>query len=75
MDQRKRKMMAPVAITVVFLVYLGVYGAAVLAASSLTPAMLAAAVPVLALGGGMVYVLRERIREIRSGEEDDLDNY
>ena len=33
------------------------------------------ALPLIALGGGMVYTLRSRIKEIRSGEEDDLDNY
>ena len=29
----------------------------------------------IALGIGMVYVLKTRIKEIRSGEEDDLNNY
>ena len=29
----------------------------------------------LALSGVSVYVLIERIQEVRSGEEDDLDNY
>jgi hypothetical protein len=33
------------------------------------------AVPLAALGVGMVCVLRTRIREIRSGEEYDLGNY
>ena len=32
-------------------------------------------VDVAALGVGMVYTLRARIKEIRSGEEDDLGNY
>ena len=29
----------------------------------------------VALGIGMVYTLKSRIKEIRSGEEDDLGNY
>lgn len=29
----------------------------------------------LAICGALIYVLVERIREIHSGEEDDLDNY
>ena len=33
------------------------------------------AVLMLALAAGMITVLKERIREIRKGEEDDLDNY
>ena len=32
-------------------------------------------IPLVALGIGMVVVLKERIREIKSGEEDDLEKY
>ena len=38
-------------------------------------AMLLLAIPLVALGIGMVVVLKERIREIKSGEEDDLEKY
>ena len=41
----------------------------------LCPVMLLIAVPLVALGIGMVYTLKSRIKEIRSGEEDDLGNY
>ena len=32
-------------------------------------------IPLVLLGIGSIYTLYTRIREIRSGEEDDLDNY
>ena len=73
---KKRKLAAPIVISV--LVGLWLLGYAVLI--FLVPAiplwikLLGAAIP-LALLGGTIYVLWERIKEIRSGEEDDLDNY
>ena len=39
------------------------------------PLVILLGIPLVLLGAGMVYVLITRIREIRSGEEDDLDNY
>ena len=76
MDQHKKKMIAPVFITVLFLVYLAIYGfLMVKAASQAGVVLLLLGIPLVVLGGGMVYVLIARIREIRSGEEDDLGNY
>ena len=73
---KKRKLAAPIVISV--LVGLWLLGYAVLI--FLVPAiplwikLLGAAIP-LALLGVTISVLCERIKEIRSGEEDDLDNY
>ena len=73
---KKRKLAAPIVISV--LVGLWLLGYAVLI--FLVPAiplwikLLGAAIP-LELLGVTIYVLCERIKEIRSGEEDDLDNY
>ena len=73
---KKRKLAAPIVISV--LVGLWLLGYAVLI--FLVPAiplwikLLGATIP-LALLGVTIYVLCERIKEIRSGEEDDLDNY
>ena len=73
---KKRKLAAPIVISV--LVGLWLLGYAVLI--FLVPAiplwikLLGAAIP-LALLGVTIYVLCERIKEIRSGEEDALDNY
>ncbi len=73
--EHTKKMVAPIVITVLFLVYLAVYAAILLVASDWSPVTILCAVPLIALGIGMIYVLKERISEIRSGEEDDLDNY
>ena len=75
MKDHKKKMIAPIVITVVFLLYLVIYGRFLLAAAEFSPVMLLAAIPLAALGIGMIQVLKERINEIRSGEEDDLSNY
>ena len=71
----KKKMIAPVIITVIFLLYLIVYLIAVAMTTRLSPGMLLLSIPLVALGIGMVYTLKARIDEIRSGEEDDLSDY
>ena len=75
MNDHRKKMIAPIVITILFLIYLVVYGILVVMAAQFQPFMLLLAIPLAALGIGMVYVLLTRIREIRSGEEDDLSNY
>ena len=73
--EHRKKMLAPVVITAVFILYLIGYGIALAVATEWSPVMLLIAVPLVALGIGMVYTLKSRIKEIRSGEEDDLGNY
>lgn len=73
--EHRKKMLAPVVITAVFILYLIGYGIALAVATEWSPVMLLIAVPLIALGIGMVYTLKSRIKEIRSGEEDDLGNY
>ena len=73
--EHRKKMLAPVVITAIFILYLIGYGIALAVATEWSPVMLLIAVPLIALGIGMVYTLKSRIKEIRSGEEDDLDNY
>ena len=68
-------MIAPVIITILFLLYLTGYGIALAAAAEWNPIMILVALPLVALGVGMVYTLKTRIKEIRSGEEDDLGKY
>ena len=75
MTKHGKKMLAPILITIVFLLYLSVYVALIVMTAADTPLVILFGIPVLLLGAGMVYVLYTRIREIRSGEEDDLDNY
>ena len=73
--EHRKKMLASVVITVVLILYLIGYGIALAVATEWSPVMLLIAVPLVALGIGMVYTLKSRIKEIRSGEEDDLGNY
>ncbi|MBR3018088.1 MAG: hypothetical protein IKH57_13610 [Clostridia bacterium] len=72
-SEHKKKMIAPIVITVLFLLCLVVYIVMIVQVAnwSLVPF----AIPLIALGIGMVYTLHSRIEEIRSGEEDDLNNY
>lgn len=70
-----KKMIAPIIITVIFLAYLAIYVVLVVATASYNPLTLLFAIPLVALGIGMIYTLYTRIKEIRSGEEDDLSNY
>ena len=72
-SEHKKKMIAPVIITVLFLAYLAFYIAAIIQVSDWS--LIFYAIPLVALGIGMVYTLHSRIKEIRSGEEDDLNNY
>ena len=74
-DNHKKKMIAPVIITTLFLLYLIVYLIAVAMTARLSPGMILLSIPLVALGIGMVYTLKARIDEIRSGEEDDLSDY
>lgn len=75
MTQHGKKMLAPILITLVFLLYLAIYGFLVVKASLEEPMVILMGIPLVLLGIGMVYTLFTRIREIREGEEDDLDNY
>ncbi|MCI2106445.1 MAG: hypothetical protein LKK00_06960 [Intestinimonas sp.] len=73
---RKRKLAAPIVITVLS----GLWFSSWLVMLFLTPGLrlavrLIGAVIPLALLGASIYVLIERIHEIRSGEEDDLSQY
>ena len=73
--EHRKKMAAPIVITVLFVLYLIAYVVMVILAAGWSPATLLLAIPLVARGIGMVVVLKERIREIKSGEEDDLEKY
>ena len=73
--EHRKKMAAPIVITILFVLYLIAYVVLVILAAGWSPAMLLLTIPLVALGIGMVVVLKERIREIKSGEEDDLEKY
>ena len=73
MDAHQKKKIAPIVITVIVLYYL-LYFCLVI---SLVPVVLKVVLAVIpaALGGAMIYVCMERIKEIDGGEEDDLSKY
>ena len=73
--KHKKKMVAPIVISIITLIYCCFYAAMCFSMSvSLTIKLLFGIIP-LALIGVIIYVLVERINEIRSGEEDDLSKY
>ena len=74
---KKGKLAAPIAVTALLCIWFGGWGITVfrlLPGLPLPVKLIGALIP-LALVGVSVYVLVERIKEIRSGEGDDLDNY
>ncbi len=70
----KKKMVAPVVITIVAIAYYIGYFVLLMAALKGILRILAGVMPI-ALIGIMLYVCKQRIQEIRSGEEDDLNQY
>lgn len=69
------KMIAPIIITILFvLYYIGFFIVCVMIPMPVLCKLLFGLVPLL-LAGVCIYVLMERINEIRSGEEDDLSQY
>ena len=74
-SMRKRKMIAPIVITALMAVFLFLYLGLLFFVGVPVSVKIAVGV-VLALDYGVsVFVLVERIKEIRSGEEDDLSQY
>lgn len=77
MDKHTGKMIAPIVITVLVVLYYAGLAAVILRLGWDIPlwGLLCLELPPLAIIGVMVYVLVTRIKEIRSGEEDDLSQY
>ena len=75
MQAHTKKVIAPVVITVLLLLYLVFYlSIGISLPIPMQYKVISILVP-LALMGVSVYVLYERIKEIRSGEEDDISQY
>lgn len=69
------KMIAPIVITVILvLYYIGFFAACIWMPMPVVLKLLFGLVPLL-LAGVCIFVLIERIKEIRSGEEDDISQY
>ena len=75
MKDHQKKMIAPIIITAVFVLYFTLYFALIIfiVPSIVLKAMLGV-IPAL-LGAAMIWVCVQRIKEIKGGEEDDLGKY
>ena len=74
-DKHRKKMIAPVVITAVFVLTMLVLAVILIGVSGLNSTNILFVIPLMSLGIGMIKTLKSRIEEIRSGEEDDLSNY
>ena len=74
MDNKKKKMVAPIIITILFVLYLVIYFAVIINEVTGIMKVLLGVVP-LALAAVMIYVCIQRINEIKGGDEDDLSKY
>ena len=70
-----KKIIAPLIVTALFIIYFVVYFAVLIfVIPSLVAKIMLGIIP-LAFAAVMIYVCIQRIKEIRSGEEDDLSKY
>jgi len=76
MKLHTKKIIAPIIISVIIVLYFIGYAIACIFIKDLSwvVKLLGGVIPLL-LAGVCIYVLIERIKEIRSGEEDDLSKY
>ncbi len=76
MNKHTRKMIAPIIITIFVVLYYTGFAAVCLVVQDIPlPFRWFFGLIPLVLAGVMIYVLLTRIKEIRSGEEDDLGKY
>ena len=73
-DKNKKKMIAPIVVTVIMLLYYALYFGVLIAYLPTVWKYLLGIVPV-AFSIVMVAVCIERIKEIKKGEEDDISKY
>ena len=74
MHSHKKKMIAPIIVTIIMILYYIVYFGFLLSLLDGLWRYALGIVP-LAFSGITLYVCIERIREIRKGEEDDISQY
>ena len=75
MDEHMKKMIAPVTITVLLIVYYILYFAFLISLIKGVVIKILIGIIPIAFGIAMIYVCVERIKEIQGGEEDDLSKY
>ena len=74
MTSHKNKMVAPIIVTVITILYYIAYFGLLISVVGGVWKYLLGIIP-LAFSGVMVYVCIERINEIKKGEEDDISKY
>ena len=75
MNKHQKKMIAPIVVTILLAAYMLTYFIVILSVPMpVWTKVLVGLIP-LALLCASVYVMLQRIKEIRSGEEDDLSQY
>ena len=74
MTKHGKKMIAPIIISILLILYIGVYFGVLVAITSGIPRILLGVVP-FAFAALMIKVCIERINEIKEGEEDDISKY
>ena len=75
MKKNSRKMISPIIITAVFVIYFVLYFAMIIfTVPNIVLKVMLGVIPAL-LGAAMIYVCMQRIKEIKGGEEDDLGKY
>ncbi len=76
MNDHTKKLITPIIITVIIVLYYTGFAAVCLIIQGIPLSLrLFLGIIPLALAGVMIYMLLTRIKEIRSGEEDDLSKY
>ena len=75
MNSNKRKMVAPIIVTLVVILYYVLYFCILVTALKGTFWLYAFGIIPILLSGVMIKVCIERINEIKKGEEDDLSKY
>ena len=74
MNDGKKKMLAPIIITILVVIYYFAYFGIVMSLMDGILKIIFGIIPLL-LAVGMIYVCIQRIGEIKGGEEDDLSKY
>ena len=74
MNSHKRKMIAPIVVTAIMVLYYIVYFGALIALLEGIWRYALGIVPLL-FSGVTIYVCKQRINEIKEGEEDDISKY
>lgn len=75
MDEKKKKIIAPIVVTILVVLYFIFYFTVLITIIPGIAVKLLFGIIPLAFAGVLIYVCVQRIKEIRSGEEDDLSKY